>query len=169
MGDNSKLRLKRKPLVKYPPDFYTGRRGIYPTAPGLQSFAASLLHSPPLPDEIAAHNKVRSTDDSQSLIKSSSKSQKKKTAAKSLIVDPKKMTELMDKISSFRGLIRRFDVRGFELAHHVSVNDAVFSPSENRVATAGGDGLVKIWDPRDGSYVQRLQGHSNEGILFILC
>jgi hypothetical protein len=26
-----------------------------------------------------------------------------------------------------------------------------------------GDGLVKLWDPRDGSYVKRLQGHTSEG------
>jgi hypothetical protein len=73
-----------------------------------------------------------------------------------------------------------------------SVNDAVFPPSEQRVATAGGDmhtyihliisiciceiylhicvgcmyvgdGLVKLWEPRDGSYVKRLQGHTSEG------
>lgn len=35
-------------------------------------------------------------------------------------------------------------LQGFELAHHGSVNDAVFSPSEGRVATAGGDALVKV-------------------------
>ena len=28
-----------------------------------------------------------------------------------------------------------------------------------------GDGLVKLWDPRDGSYVKRLQGHKSEGTL----
>jgi len=158
---NSKPILARKPLVKYPPEFYTGRRGICPTAPGLQAFATSLLHSPPLPDEIAAQSHDHTnTSTSQSLTTTSSKSLQKKAANKS--IDPQKLMHLIDKISSFRGLIRRFDVRGFELAHHGSVNDAVFSPSETRVATAGGDGLVKIWDPRDGSYVQRLQGHSNE-------
>ncbi len=26
-----------------------------------------------------------------------------------------------------------------------------------------GDGLVKLWDPRDGSYVKRLQGDTSEG------
>ena len=34
--------------------------------------------------------------------------------------------------------------QGFELAHHGAVNDAVFSPSEGRVATAGGDALIKV-------------------------
>jgi hypothetical protein len=35
-------------------------------------------------------------------------------------------------------------MQGFELAHNGSVNDAVFSPSEGRIATAGGDALVKV-------------------------
>jgi WD40 repeat protein len=47
------------------------------------------------------------------------------------------------------------------LAHHGAVNDIAFAPSETRLATAGGDGLIKIWDPRDGSYVNRLVGHDN--------
>ncbi|KAJ1439187.1 WD40-repeat-containing domain protein, partial [Ochromonadaceae sp. CCMP2298] len=57
---------------------------------------------------------------------------------------------------------------GFELAHHGSVNDAIFSPSEGRVATAGGDHLVKIWDPRDGSFVRSLAGHKSEVFSFLL-
>ncbi len=80
--------------------------------------------------------------------------------------------------------MKRFDVRGFDIAHAGSVNDAICSSSEQRVATAGGelhtciafvkfifiyvwdvcmyvgDGLVKFWDPRD---VKRLQGHTSEG------
>ena len=58
------------------------------------------------------------------------------------------------------GLIRRFRNNGFELAHHGAVNDVAFSPSENRIATAGGDGFIKVWDPRDGTYVYRLAGHN---------
>lgn len=27
------------------------------------------------------------------------------------------------------------------------------------MATAGGDGLIKIWDPRDGTFVRTLKGH----------
>ena len=53
-------------------------------------------------------------------------------------------------------------MQGFELAHHGSVNDATFAPSETRLATAGGDSLIKIWDPRDGTYVSRLTGHEGE-------
>jgi WD40 repeat protein len=40
------------------------------------------------------------------------------------------------------------------------VNDVAFSPSENRIATAGGDQFIKVWDPRDGTYVYRLVGHT---------
>lgn len=84
-----------------------------------------------------------------------------------VIVDPfapSKKFEQTDEVTvrADRGLVRRFLVNGLELAHHGSVNDAVFSPSESRVATAGGDTLIKIWDPRDGSFVCRLAGHSNE-------
>ena len=46
--------------------------------------------------------------------------------------------------------------------HHGAINDCVFAPSENRLATAGGDGFVKIWDPRDGTLVRGLKGHSGE-------
>ena len=37
------------------------------------------------------------------------------------------------------------------MCHHGAINDAVFSSSEKRIAGAGGDKLIKIWDPRDGS------------------
>ncbi|RYH20344.1 hypothetical protein EON65_23735 [archaeon] len=60
------------------------------------------------------------------------------------------------------GLVRRFYIQGLELAHHGAVNDMVFAPSEARLVSAGGDGLIKIWDPRDGSFVRSLQGHKGE-------
>lgn len=63
------------------------------------------------------------------------------------------------------GLVRRFLVNGRELAHHGAVNEAIFSPSELRIATAGGDGLIKIWDPRDGSFVRSLHGHGNQAVM----
>jgi WD40 repeat protein len=57
------------------------------------------------------------------------------------------------------GLVRWFNINGNDMVHHGALNDAVFSPSELRVATAGGDKLIKIWDPRDGTYVRALKGH----------
>lgn len=141
-------------LVQYPREFYTGRRGSYPFAPGLKAFSHSLLfhhstsaQSPPAkPTKDSPPPSSPNRDDRAD----------EKDEALNRLVDDAVTNER-------RGLLRRFDVRGFELAHHGSVNDAVFSPSESRVATAGGDALIKIWDPRDGSYVRRLQGHSNEG------
>ncbi len=35
-------------------------------------------------------------------------------------------------------------LQNFELAHHGSVNDVAFSPSEARVASAGGDSFIKV-------------------------
>lgn len=53
-------------------------------------------------------------------------------------------------------------VEGMEISHHGSIFDAVFSPSEHRLASAGGDSLIKFWDPRDGSLVRSLKGHESE-------
>lgn len=58
------------------------------------------------------------------------------------------------------GLVRWFNINGNDMVHHGALNDAVFSPSELRVASAGGDKLIKIWDPRDGTYVRALKGHA---------
>eukprot|EP00981_Chlorochromonas_danica_P005093 scaffold1034_cov175-Ochromonas_danica.AAC.19 len=65
-------------------------------------------------------------------------------------------------IDGVPGLVRRFTIHGFELAHHGAVNDLTFAPSEARLVTAGGDGLIKVWDPRDGSFVRSLRGHKGE-------
>jgi WD40 repeat protein len=61
------------------------------------------------------------------------------------------------------GLLRRFrQDNGFEIAHSGAVNDVVFSPSERQIASAGGDCMVKLWDPSDGSYVRTLRRHERE-------
>eukprot|EP00596_Hydrurales_sp_CCMP1899_P009696 CAMPEP_0119051514 /NCGR_PEP_ID=MMETSP1177-20130426/73098_1 /TAXON_ID=2985 /ORGANISM="Ochromonas sp, Strain CCMP1899" /LENGTH=1331 /DNA_ID=CAMNT_0007030729 /DNA_START=428 /DNA_END=4420 /DNA_ORIENTATION=- len=70
--------------------------------------------------------------------------------------------DMNKEIEVSEGLIRRFDINGVDMVHHGALNDAVFSPSELRIATAGGDKLIKIWDPRDGSYVRALKGHKDE-------
>ena len=62
-----------------------------------------------------------------------------------------------------KGLLRRFHVdSGLELAHAGAVNDVCLSMSERRVASAGGDCLIKLWDPRDGALIKSLRGHEKE-------
>ena len=40
------------------------------------------------------------------------------------------------------------------------INAVVFSPDDTRIATAGEDGTVKIWDTTTGQTVFVLRGHS---------
>ena len=68
----------------------------------------------------------------------------------------------LNQASTDSGFLRCFNINGSEMCHHGAINDAVFSLSEKRVASAGGDKLIKIWDPRDGSYVRSLAGHKGE-------
>jgi hypothetical protein len=35
-------------------------------------------------------------------------------------------------------------VQGFDIAHQGTIYDATFSPSENRIASCGGDHLIKV-------------------------
>ena len=60
------------------------------------------------------------------------------------------------------GLMLKFFINGVEFGHHGTVNDACFSWSELRIATAGGDRLIKFWDPRDGTYIRCLKSHEHE-------
>ena len=60
------------------------------------------------------------------------------------------------------GLMRRFYVNGLEIGHHGAINCVVFSTTETRLVSAGGDRLLKVWDPRDGSFVKRLVGHEGD-------
>lgn len=68
----------------------------------------------------------------------------------------------IDKLRLNGGLMRRFTINGYELSHHGAINDCIFSPSEGRIVSAGGDGLIKFWDPRDGTFVRSLRGHNHE-------
>lgn len=66
--------------------------------------------------------------------------------------------EVVD-VTRSRGLHRRFRTNaGLEIAHGGTVNSVVFSPSERRVASAGGDGVIKLWNPDDGSLITSLRG-----------
>src|SRR5205823_752438 len=39
------------------------------------------------------------------------------------------------------------------------VNSLAFRPDGEQIATAGGDGTVKVWDVRSGKVIQTLPGH----------
>lgn len=130
--------------MKVPAGVFLERRGTCPVAPGLEDFRLSMIGGEG--DEEEQGEKPRDSKAAGAVVKAATSAALKHIAP----------------LTPTGGLIRRFTVNGFELAHHGSVNDAVFSPSEARVATAGGDTLIKIWDPRDGSYVNRLSGHSSE-------
>ena len=56
------------------------------------------------------------------------------------------------------GFIQCFRANGGTvIVHQGTINDAVFSPSEKRLASAGGgNGAIRIWDPRDGTFVREL-------------
>lgn len=43
---------------------------------------------------------------------------------------------------------------------HTGVTAVAFDPRGGRIASAGGDGDVRVWDAHTGEVVQRLQGHS---------
>ena len=53
-----------KSKVRYPPDFYTGRRGVFPFAPGLLAFETSLLYSPSTTEEEFLNSEAAKKDKS---------------------------------------------------------------------------------------------------------
>ena len=114
--------------------YLANRRGSFPIAPGLEPFA--------VPTEVVHEHAVRELA-------------AVKVARKGTLecLSPVERTELHTKV----GLIRCCSVNGFEVVHHGSINDATFSPSEKRLVSAGGDGLIKMWDPRDGTYIRQFE------------
>jgi WD40 repeat protein len=55
--------------------------------------------------------------------------------------------------------LQRGDRVATATGHTAIVNDAVFSPDGSRVATAGEDAAIKIWDAKTGGVLQTLLGH----------
>lgn len=48
---------------------------------------------------------------------------------------------------------------GVALAHETGLTAAAFSPDASRVATAGGDGIVRVWDVAAAKVILELKGH----------
>src|SRR5262249_51426225 len=47
------------------------------------------------------------------------------------------------------------------LRDRTEVNSVVFSPDGERLASAGGDGFVKIWNSKTGNVIQKWRAHSD--------
>ncbi len=72
---------------------------------------------------------------------------------------------LADSLAGHSGTVRRLDpVTGRSLnswlAHADSILDMEFSPDGHRLATAGADHMIKIWDVASGTEHSRLEGHT---------
>jgi WD40 repeat protein len=118
---------------------YLKRRGSFPLANGLEDYHNNSFEN----DTANSNNSDNNNKINQIPIKSASQSVSIK--------------------SNFNrdDILRHFTSHGFEIAHQGTIFDAAFSPSETRVASAGADGLIKVWDPRDGSFVYSLDGNSS--------
>ena len=71
--------------------------------------------------------------------------------------------EVSEETTVYSGLLQRFALSpSLTVAHTGAIHDAIMSPSERRVFSAGGDRLVRVWDVADGSLEYSLQGHARE-------
>ena len=86
-----------------------------------------------------------------------------KAALRGVDWDDEESTGLID-LNKRNGLLRKcVTLLGNEIVHHGSINYCTFAPSETRLASAGGDATIKIWDPRDGTLARILSnGHDTE-------
>ncbi len=57
-------------------------------------------------------------------------------------------------------LMRLCRVEPVVLRDKTEINGVAFSPDGERLASAGGDGLVKIWNSRTGQVIQTLTAHT---------
>ena len=141
--------FRRRKNAKIPQDVFLARRGSFPFAPGLEPFdngvkdKVKTLHQEPEDSHTPGHRHHHHHH----------KKKKKKKGHTFVPNDEINTTET-------GGLLRVFSHNGRESAHNGAIADLKFAPSENRVASAGGDGDIKIWDPRDGTLVRVLRGHT---------
>jgi len=163
--------------LNIPLDVFLERRGSFPFAPGLESFSSGGAKAP-LSHHIVHHAEIEEDNISISSATSSgsSSSTEKSTVDENVEVDEgheEAQNTLGDDENDMNkrgGFIRSFNLpnvknraeKGPPQIHHGAIRDAIFSPSEARIATAGGDGVIKVWDPRDGSYVRSYKGHEGE-------
>ena len=160
-----------------PLEVFLERRGSFPFAPGLESFSFGGAKAP-LSHHILHHAEIEEDHVSVSSVTSSgsSSSTEKSTVDDNAEVDEGHVEAHLyigdeeNDMNKRGGFIRSFNLpnvknrgeKGPPQVHHGAIRDAIFSPSEARIATAGGDGVIKIWDPRDGSYVRSYKGHEGE-------
>ena len=129
-------------------NYIASRRGSFPVAPGLESF-----------DTAKTIDQDDEADKDDALV-----------PAKAVAVHGKgKLSELTSEERSYLrhkvGLLRSCVINGFEIVHQGAINDATFSPSEKRLVSAGGDGIIKMWDPRDGTYIRQFEAFNYQRML----
>lgn len=136
-----KKKAEEEQIQDYLESYLANRRGSFPVAPGLDSFASA----PVVKKQEAVAVAPKSVD---------ALYDKNRIGALSV----RERAELLRKT----GLIRCCSINDFEIVHHGSINDVAFSPSEKRLVSAGGDGVIKMWDPRDGTYIRQFETYNYE-------
>ena len=156
-----------------PQDVFLERRGSFAFPPGLEPLEHTkaplshrVMHSAELLEVEDEERSVAASEASSSSTEHTSRSGEGEDEAVAgegrVETDAEAAAARGADAASSGGFIRHFELHGYPMVHHGAIRDVVFSPSEARVASAGGDGIIKIWDPRDGSHVRSFTGHKDE-------